>query len=188
MTDILALEKMYYDCGKQFRADKLNCELAFGWNKAAAHQTGPRIVWVPGDPNGSLGDIVGAMHVGTIPRPLFTLNEHYHCIVSGYGSEQDPTDELLAWKVTRLLYDQLLRAMQLTNPGMFQLLGQEYVRAGERDFVRYGTAILARFYCQAAVMDIPPDGGFADLTYPEGEIDLTIDGSAVHETIFANQQ
>jgi hypothetical protein len=173
MAVIFALEKLYYDVQAQFLADGLDCEQPFGWAKSGGHHVKPRIVWVPGDPAGAAGTITAPKNPGTIPKPLFTFLESFHVIISGFGDAADPVDELKAWKTTRFLFDQWLRAIYLNALGTFQLVRQDWVRAGTRDYVRYGTAMIAVGAIQSAVMDIGPDGaGAQTLLYPAAEIDL----------------
>jgi hypothetical protein len=169
MTDTLALEYAYNAVVAQFATDGVACLQPFGWAKSGQHLTGPRIVWVPGDPSGAAGTITGAMNVGTIPKPLFTFNEVFHVIISGYGDETDPVDELKAWKITRLLHDQWMRAMERNLKGMYQLTRQDWVRAGERDYVRFGTALIVVAAIQSAVLDTGPDGPITEV-YPGAEI------------------
>lgn len=188
MKAILALEKLYRDVQAQFAADGLTwCDQPFGWAQSGEHHTRPRIVWVPGDPAGAAGVITAARNPGTIPRPLFTFNETFYVIISGYGSETDPGDELKAWKATRLLFDQWLRAVYLNALGTFQLIRQSWVRAGERDYVRFGTALIAVGTIQSAVMDIGPDG-CADqiMTYPAGELEITMLDVTMHSHVDAH--
>lgn len=174
MAAVLALEIIYNHVRDQFASDGLICEQPFGWAKTGAHLTGPRIVWVPGDPAGAAGLITGAKNVGTLPRPLATFNEAFHVVISGYGDESDPSNELKAWRATRLLFDQWLRALALRAMGMYELTRQDWVRAGERDYVRFGTAMVVTAAVQSAVLDIGPDceTGAPVNTYPGADIEV----------------
>lgn len=96
-------------------------DAVFGWREVHRQQCKPRrVVWVPGDPTGKAGKLIGATKapisvatragVATTARNLADLDELFTVYLQAY----DPTDadnELRQYKETRLLFDALIGAI-----------------------------------------------------------------------------
>lgn len=117
----LALEKLVDDVAARFVADGTECNFHFGWREPVRQGPIPRIVWVPGDPQGSAGDIGPPKYPGISPaRPLANLNEAFTVHITAEDAS-DSSNERLQWKAARLLFDSWLRAVYLAAYGTFAL-------------------------------------------------------------------
>jgi hypothetical protein len=124
MAVILALPRLYDAVVARFLAEAPLpdlvpiCTQYFGWREVAKQHVGPRIVWVPGMPNGDLGPIVAPKYPGNraAGRPLLNTPEAFHCYVTGYDTTAK-TDERAQYTAARLLYDELIRAIYLEAHG-----------------------------------------------------------------------
>lgn len=109
MAVVLALPKLYDDVVASFAADSITCASAFGRKAENEHMVDDRrIVWIPGDPVGSVGTIGPARQPGRDPRPLGTLYETFHVVISARDLV-DRTDRA-QYVACRLLFDDWFRA------------------------------------------------------------------------------
>jgi hypothetical protein len=117
MADTLALEKLYRDVVQRFADEETDVPNVFGWRKPA--QRGAvqnRICWVPGDPSGAAGEVVGAKNPGGNPRSLGTLLEVFTVYIEAYASfSGEPENELKQYKAARLMFDAWFRAVYLAR-------------------------------------------------------------------------
>ena len=113
MATYLALEKLFDDVVARFADEGTGVPNVFGWREPK-HRGGQqtRIVWVPGDPSGAAGELIGARKPGRNPRSIDTLDEMF----TVYVEARDATDlenELAQYKAARLLFDAWWRACYL---------------------------------------------------------------------------
>jgi len=119
MADTLALEQLFEDVSHRFEDEGTEVPNVFGWRKPAERGGQQnRIVWVPGDPSGSAGDLVGARQPGRNPRPIATLMETFTVYLEARDVvNQDLQNELYQYKAARLLFDAWFRAVYLSSTG-----------------------------------------------------------------------
>jgi hypothetical protein len=130
----LAIPWLYAQVEERFHMESTNVPMTFGWKEPPRNRTGSqRIVWVPGDPVGSLGAIAGARGPGGNPRPLATLQELFTVLITGYDA-QNAESEIHQYAATRLVYDAWYRAVHLAAHGVFQIVSSGWVvdRSNER--------------------------------------------------------
>lgn len=164
MAIILALEKLFDDVNAQFLADSSNVAMTFGWREPV-RQTEPfrRVVWVPGDPSGSLGDLGGARYPFQDPevsgRPLQNLAELFTCYISA-SDDTDPTNERKQYHATRLLYDAWVRAVWLSAHGTYVIRSSAWVT--DKNERRFGATIRVVGAIMAKIPDEPLTGAPVD--------------------------
>jgi hypothetical protein len=153
---VLALELLYEAVKVRFLAEGGPAAAQpFGWRSVAAQHVGPRIVWVPGNPLGAIGRIGPPRNPGGDPRSLGTIYEAFHVVISSQDPE-DPEDEQLQYRTTRLLYDAWHRAVYHAAFGTVALESPEWlIEKLER---RFGTALRVVGTIQAKIPDVGPDG------------------------------
>lgn len=147
MAITLALEKLYTDV-----RDLLpDVPQPFGWREPTKKGDSPRIVWVPGDDNGSMGELGGARYPGRMPRPIATLAELFTVYI--FAQDQlDPEDEFKQYKAARLLFDRWLGAVYRSAHGTFRIESNDWVTdAKER---RFGACITVLAAIDAMVPDL----------------------------------
>lgn len=112
-TAVLALELLFDRVTARFEGETPGrVEAAFGW-KESARQTAdrPRIVWMPGDPQGGLGALKAPRRPGRTTRPLVTLDELF--TVKLWAQDRSaPDSERAQYRAVRLLYDDWMRHVQ----------------------------------------------------------------------------
>jgi len=175
MAEILALVKLYTDVAARFALETPDVKNVFGWREPARQHVGRRIAWVPGDPGGSLGKHGPARNVGRNPRPLATINELFHCVIS--AADPDPAkaeSELAQYIAARALRDAWERAVYHAAHGTFTIESESWDidRQNER---RYGAALVVVCSVQSAVLDEVLEGVPADTTIETelSELDVT---------------
>lgn len=153
---VLALELLYDAVRARFTLEgPVNIDQPFGRRFLAQQHVGSRIVWVPGDPEASLGSIMPARNPGRDPRPLATIDEMFFVTISAQDPA-DPENERLQYRATRLLFDLWHRAIYLAAHGTYELAAPLWIDVKrERGF---GSAIQVTGSIQAMVPDLPPDG------------------------------
>lgn len=130
----MALTHLYDSVRDRFAYEGTSVPQTFGWREPPRQLTGDqRIVWVPGDPAGVVGEIAGARSPGQNPRPLATLDELFTVHITGLDPAQ-PESERHQYEAARLLYDAWFRAVYLAAHGAFAQLSATWVieRANER--------------------------------------------------------
>lgn len=168
MTDTLSLEHLYDGVVARFAVIGMGAvKQPFGWREVAQQQVDDlRICWVPGDANGALGTVGPAMQPGRDPRPLATLMERFHVVISGRDPSA-PEDERLQYKATRLLYNAWYAAMYRVARGTFTSDdGQWVTTAGvngstPRHERRNGTALVVNCTLQALLPEADFDAGLS---------------------------
>jgi hypothetical protein len=152
MAETLALEKLYDDVRALFTGEGTICTHTFGWRTPANQRIGTRIAWVPGDPRGNAGEDAPARNVGRNPRPIATLRELFTCYISA-DDPDDPENEALQYRATRLLYDAWRRAMYLSAHGTFAIRSTSWeIDKNER---RRGACIVCVVALEAMIPDEP---------------------------------
>jgi len=176
MTEILALEHLYNSVRAYFAAQGWECFQPFGWREPAQQQTARnRIVWVPGDRSGYLGNMIGPTQPGAVPRYLATIKETFYVVISTWANDDAPETELLQWRSTRKLFDQWFTAVMHTTQGTFELVRPEWLQLHKER--RSGTALAVTMTIQSPIADQsdesmnvpPPVRGVVDVT----ELDVT---------------
>lgn len=150
----------------------------FGWREPARQKTAEqRIVWIPGDPVGSIGVVGAAKKIDSPYRSLATLREIF-TVEIGANDPDAPEDERAQYHATRLLFDHWYRAAYLAMPGAFSVESMEWeTRRTER---RRGALLRVIVAVDAIIPDQSPrpeDGicvltSDADGLRAEGEVEL----------------
>ena len=152
MSDTLALEALHDSVVARFTADSTPCTLLFGWKERAQQAIAPRIVMVPGDETGALGEWLPARQPGRNPRSIGTLGELFHVVISA----QDPTapeSDRAQYKVTRLLFDAWWRAAFLFAGARLQLVAARWLV--DRITRRFGGGMVVTCTYEAMIPDAP---------------------------------
>lgn len=153
MAVVFALPHLFDAVVAQFAADGMNVPQTFGWLEPARQQpTTARIVWVPGDTTGMLGDIAAPKYTGMVPRQLFTLNELATVYVTAFDAV-NATIERAQYEAARLLFDAWVRAVEIAAYGTYKFLRSEWL-LGDR-VRRAGATIRTVFAIQAPIVDDP---------------------------------
>ncbi len=141
MADTLALVKLYNDVKARFAIDAPTVAMPFGWREPAKQHVGSRIAWVPGNPAGDVGKDAPARNPGRNPRPLGTVLELFHCVISA-SDLTAPENELAQYIVTRRLHDAWQAALYLAAHGTYTIESRQWNidRQNER---RFGATIIA---------------------------------------------
>jgi hypothetical protein len=151
MADTLALEKLYDDVVARFVAEGTLAEFGFGWREPAKNVTGAtRVVWVPGNRAGVAGKLGPARNPGRNPRPLATLHEYFHIVISATDIASHE-DERTQYRAVRMLRDAVHRAMYLAARGTFQIETEDWLT--DRKERRYGAALIMTCTIEAMVTD-----------------------------------
>lgn len=156
MAVIFALPKIFDAVVARFTAESTGVPNLFGWQQPARQPTGAsprRILWVPGDPRGSLGTMSAAKQPGRLERSLGTLDELFHCILVGDDATA-PNDERKQYQSTRELYDAWWRAVYLAMPGRVRVLSAEWLT--EKNERRRGAALRVVCAVEAVIPDVAP--------------------------------
>jgi hypothetical protein len=175
MADMFALDSLYADVKARFAAESPSAPvyMPFGWREPSKSYSGSRIAWVPGDPSGNLGRVGPAKHPGRNPRPLATLFELFHCVISA-NDLTAPENELAQYRAVRFLYDAWVRAVYLAARGTFTIDSASW----DVDFQnerRFGASLIVTCSIQAMV----PDAAFegvpvgAEAVIQVSELDVT---------------
>lgn len=179
MAATLALEKLFDDVVAQFAADSTEVPNIFGWrspSKRAGQQN--RICWVPGDPAGAAGALMGARQPGRNPRPLDTLLELFTVYIEG----RDATsleNELLQYKAARLIFDAWYRAVYLSARTLVAVKSATWMV--DRKARRHGATI--RVVCTVQAMI--PDEAYTDAAEDDdltAVVDMELDSDDDEDT------
>lgn len=178
-SPVLALELLYDAVQKRFELEgPFGVSQPFGWRPPAQQHIGPRIVWIPGDPVGTMAGVIGpARNPGGAPRSIGTIDERFTCVISSQDPS-DPENERLQYRCTRLLADYWYRAVYLFAHGTFEIEGEEWlIDKKER---RFGTALRVVGTIEAMLPDLGPDG--SDFEYAPADTEAAIDVTVLDNT------
>lgn len=181
---VLALEVLYDKVVARFAAEGPYYNAApvpqpFGWRYPAQQHVGPRIVWVPGEPQGSIGQIGPPRNPGQPARSLGTLLEYFHVIISSQDPEA-PENERLQYRTTRLLHDYWYRAVYHAAYGTFEVDREEWVI--DKLERRFGTALVVTVILQAKLPDLAPDAAADGGPYAPEDTEVQVDDSLLDVT------
>lgn len=155
MAGTLALDHLYTAVKARFEAELAPPQLphiAFGWREPSKQQgTLARVVFVPGDRSGNMGRVGPAKYPGRNPRPLATLHELFHIVVST-SDPTAPESELAQYRAARALRDAVHRAMHYAAHGTFTV-DSEWWDVDLQNERRFGAAIVMLCTIQAMVAD-----------------------------------
>jgi hypothetical protein len=111
MPIVFSVPYLYQAVVDRFATDEVSIPQSFGWRAPGKREpAGTRIVWVPGDPKGSLGKIVpprkvaGPGNATGNPRALANLDELFYVEITS-GDEKDPENELAQYNEVRRIFD-----------------------------------------------------------------------------------
>jgi len=150
MKGELAWVALYRLVSADFVVDGVPASNLFGWRVPAQHPIGNRIAWVPGDPNGLVGQTLPPRNPGGDPRPLATLGELFTILINGQDPAE-PENELTQYKIVRYLRDAWYRSVYKFAHGVFTIRGEQWDTTRlER---RHGAALRIVVELQAAVVD-----------------------------------
>lgn len=168
MADVLALSKLFADVTARFEADSTDVPNLFGWRVPSQQlTTGQRIVWVPGDPSGSAGEIAPPRNPGGNPRSLGVLLEIFTVWITGIDGT-DPENETAQYIATRSLYDAWYRAVYLAAVGTFSIKSTAWVV--NRKERRHGATLCVVATVQAKI----PDEAFPVVDVSAAEARITV--------------
>ena len=153
MAVIFALEQLFDDVVARLSAKGVDVASHFGWREPTrAKLTESRIVWVPGDPSGSLGEALPAKRVGENPRQLGQLAELFSVQIAGC-SPTDPENERAQYNATRVLFDEWFAAAKRAGGGHLGIKSASWiVDLKER---RRGAAIVVVATIDTPLVDEP---------------------------------
>ena len=156
MTATLALVKLYNDVTARFAIETPGVAQPFGWREPPRQFTGPRIAWVPDDVAGNIGTDDPPRNVGRNPRPIATIRELFHVVISS-SDQLTPEVELAQYIAVRTLRDAWYRAVYLAAHGTVRTVSQAWNidRQNER---RFGATIIAVCTIESMVADAPLEG------------------------------
>lgn len=141
MTDVvLAWENLFTSVDASFVSLGIQAANMFGWLEPAKQGEGDRILWVPGDPSGKIGETTGARFPGQRPqfRPIATLHE----LFTIYIIAADPSDfesEIKQYHAARVLRDQWYAAAYRIAHGTFKIRDEQWKR--DQPDRKYGATI-----------------------------------------------
>jgi len=151
MSVSFSLEELYDAVVARFAAESTEAEQVFGWRKPQRHKrSARRLVWKPGDPSASAGELRPARNPGRNPRPLATLAERFTVYVTAVDAAA-VEDERAQYVATRALFDAWYRAVHLAAHGTFRIRD---VRWNEtKNERRYGAELVCVCELEAAIVD-----------------------------------
>lgn len=150
---VLAWENLFTRVSAAFTANGIQAANLFGWLEPAKQGTGNRVLWVPGDPSGKIGETTSARFPGPRPqyRPIATLRE----VFTIYCIAQDPTDyesEIKQYHAARVLRDQWYAAAYAVAHGTFTIRDEQWKRDAPADR-KYGATLMMIVQLEAMVPD-----------------------------------
>ena len=175
MADKTALRNVYELLASQFatKVGTRDVELKFGWKerpRAVQGTTHNRVIVVPGDPSGGIGEWGAAKWPGRRedgPRPLGNINELFTLYV--YGVDPDcPENELSQYEATRLLWDDVYAAIYHAAFGQFKIVSHKWDTTYNEK--RFGAAMVVVVMVQAQQPDTFDFDAFADLETIRGTL------------------
>lgn len=167
MAIILALPNLFDTVVAAFGAAGSTVDQAFGWSAPnQQYPSGTRIVWTPGDPNGSLGEFLTAREPGRNPRPLATLGELFTVQIRS-SDETAPNDERAQYQSARLLFDSWWSAVYTVSHGRVRIVDAGWL--ADRTVRRHGAAI--QVVCSIEAM-IPEDALAAEVAAANASLTL----------------
>lgn len=141
----------------------------FGWEEVAKQLRGRhRVIWRPGDANGTLGTLGAPRQPGRNPRPLYTLFEAFTCHVHSFD-QTDPKNEMLQWKAARNLYDAWLAYVYRFGRSTVAITSQKWVSDAQPREFRLGSTIQVSGTIQSMI----PDAAAATVE-TAGNIDVSL--------------
>lgn len=169
MPTTLALTNLYDLVVARFALDGTDAESYFGWREPSKNKVHPRrVVWVPGDESGALGELLPPRGPGNNARPIANLGELFTLYVSAYDATDAATaeNERAQYVVTRLLYDATIRAIHLAAHGTFAIVSSDWNT--DKNERRNGAEIIVVGTVRAVIPDVAyevaPDDTEADIT------------------------
>lgn len=152
MTTVLALPLLYEAVTAAFGLAAPTVTVTFGWRAPAEVESGPRLVFVPGDEDDA-GAVVPPRDPGREPaRPLAQLDELFTVFVSNVD-ETNPNDELKQYSGTRLLFDDLIATVYRYGAGTYRVESVSWHKP--KGTLRIGAVLRVVFSLQAVIPDAP---------------------------------
>jgi hypothetical protein len=160
VATVFALENLFDAVVAQFAADSVAVQSDFGWRfppqkLEALDPTRPRrIVWVPGDDDGTIGTLGPVKQPGRLPRSIGTLAEACTVLILAVDSTA-LENERAQYHAARALFDQWYRACYLAAYGTFEIESVTWMTAHKER--RYGAGIRVLLTIDAMIPDDGPD-------------------------------
>lgn len=149
MADTWALPELYAAVVDRFGDELIAVPNVFGWLEPEKKVvTGPRIVWYPGDPSRSMGDLTPPKWPGRNPRSLGTINELF--TVECTSIDTADSSDLAQYIAARDLFDAWYRAAYLHATATLTVRSLEWVVPLAR---RAGACIRAVCSIEAMIPD-----------------------------------
>lgn len=171
MADTLGLEHVYNTIVAAYAAESDATPHSFGWEQVPRQlQSRARILWVPGDPGGSVGSDGPPRDPGAAPaRPLASLRELFHVYIHGWDSTQPKTNELAHWRAARFAYDTWRRHFYNATHGVGWIDSLNWNPSTRPNEFRHGATILV----VGAILSVIPDAQDELITPVDGSVSLT---------------
>jgi hypothetical protein len=150
MADTLALIALYDAVVARFVLEGTAATNHFGWRASAQQLPGQRIVWIPGDEDGDIGEMLAPRHPGGNPRSLGTLDEIFRVEIKGEDTTA-PESERAQYIAARFLFDTWYRAIYLAAHGTFAIKTANWIV--DKKERRHGASINVVCAIQAMIPD-----------------------------------
>ena len=153
MGIIFSLPHLFDAVVARFALDGTNVPQFFGWLEPSRQMPGlTRIVWIPGDPSGAMGEVTAPKYTGMNPRQRATLHELCTVEITAFDAGAQAV-ERSQYQVAREIFDAWLRAVDVAAVGTYSIVKTEWV-GGDR-VLRAGATIRVVFSVQSPVFDLP---------------------------------
>jgi hypothetical protein len=157
---LFAVVAMRRKVDAQFAADGSDVPSFFGAREITQQfASNRRIVWVPGDPNGDIGEVREPVRTGEAPvRDVAEILERFTLYIHGTDADvANASDDEAQYQEVRLIFDAVIRALKLHFFGTFKVLSSKYL-SGPSAFGSWGSQIRAVLQVSARVPDVALDG------------------------------
>lgn len=138
MADRFAAEYYFDAVAARFTAEGTAATNVFGWRSVQQHPDSNRVSWVPGDPSGKMGELVGAKQPGRNPRSIATVRELFTVYIDAVDTS-DLENERVQYHAARLLFDAWFRALYLAGHGNIAVRSVDW--NGDALVRRYGCTL-----------------------------------------------
>jgi hypothetical protein len=185
MADKLALINLYDLVTAAYVAESDTTPHFFGWKQPPRQREArARILWVPGTPEGEIGEITAPKLIHEYPaRALANIQEQFHVYIHGFDPDAAPEDDRAHYIAVRFAFDTWFRHVYNSVHGTFSLGRARYNPGSRPQEFRHGATILVGGTIQAVIPDAqvdevnPVDGQLSLQMLDETET-VTIDNEA----------
>jgi hypothetical protein len=146
-----AVDTLFENVVASFKEERIEIPNNFGWRELNKHKAAhSRIVWIPGDENGRVGDTGAPRDVGGNPRAIAQTNELFTVYFSSFDASA-PEDELVQYREAKRIFHLWYLAAYRAAYGTFEIVDQFWdVSKKERQHGLMSSALVA---IQAPIFD-----------------------------------